>query len=229
MPWCNVTMYQPPPAITRDGGASFPVVAGNTGTIGSVTTASFDVDNPAQLVAVLGFGNFDGGDRDPYTVSWNGGTPANATAWTKQVEGILAPGTHSASVWTATCSAALTGVSVTASGTSGSNTAISLAVDALLNTGGVGNSASRATAGNNSVAVTGVSAGSWIYVGGCFEAPGTVSPTGNTTELNEALIGGVSFVSATGADTSGNSGSITVGWGGTFSFGAIAALEILKV
>ena len=76
-----------------------------------------------------------------------------------------------------------------------------------------------------SVTVSGVTSGSWIYVGIGGENSTSPSTLNGTTE--HAGIASNGWVLAhVGANTVGNSGSISVGWNATDVWTSVAALEI---
>jgi len=212
-----------PPGIQRATGPTWPVVGGATGTTGSATTTSFSTnETPTICVAAVGFGNFDGNTQTPITVAWSGGSGCSSS-WTKQPEANIS-GHHTASIWTTTCSSAVSSRAVQASGTSSTNTTISVAVECLLQASTtVGTNQTSTTAMN--VTLTGIASGSWIYVASMAEETTTISEVSGTTRLRSDNIAG-NVISATGANTAGASGSVQVGWSTTQSFRATAALEI---
>ena len=214
------------PVISRDTGASFPILASATGTVQVVTAAAFTPSASGTLVVVTVSGeNFVGNNFGGNTVSWSGGTPTGASAFTKRSEIIIGLGNCFAQVWTA--SGPNSGVSGTVTSTTGSSStqgAISLMVDALVSastTMGVQNTASA-----NSVTLTGVTAGSWLYVGNGDEGA-ALSPVANTTEIQE-IIDASSARGAVGVNTTKTSGNISVGWG-SGGAGNVAAAQEIKV
>jgi hypothetical protein len=79
------------------------------------------------------------------------------------------------------------------------------------------------------VTVSSITAGSWIYVAGVGENTATFTPVTSTTEHVEALNTGGNWVAAAaGANVTGTSGNILVGWTGNSLWGTASALEIKK-
>jgi hypothetical protein len=78
--------------------------------------------------------------------------------------------------------------------------------------------------------LTGVVAGSWLYVATGEEAGTTSTPVANTTEIREDLnVGADNSISIVGVNTTGTSGNISVGWSTASTYGQVAALEIKKL
>ena len=219
------------PVIIRDTGASFPLLASATGTVQTVAAAAFTPASANPLIVVtVALENFNGTSFVSNTVSWSGGTPTGASAFTKRIEGISTGTTNCISqVWTATGpNAGVSGTVTSSAGASSTQGAISLMVDALVNaqsTVGVSNSVFHSTSGANSIVLTGVTAGSWLYVANGDEGA-ALTPVASTTEVQETIDAN-SARAAIGANTTKTSGNITVGWTGNTGYNTVAALEIL--
>jgi hypothetical protein len=231
-------------AISRDTGASFPIIAGQiTGPVTTVDTATFNVTAAASLIVVrVALGNYNAANWWTPTCVWIGGTPANASAFTSQIDWAMdGAGSYRVAIFTATVSGALTGVSVRAGGTNSAadidRPAISVAVDALVNasatmgtSGGVG---AISTPFSPQVALTGVVAGSWIFAAAAGEnyVVSTVpdfSPVSGTTEDagNDRHNAAANAGTVTGVNTTGTSGSVTAGWASGGIGGTAVALEV---
>jgi hypothetical protein len=78
--------------------------------------------------------------------------------------------------------------------------------------------------------LSGVSTRSWLYAAAGTESASSVSPATNTTEFTGGDVTNATGPTdaAVGANTTGTSGDITVGWTTTTTYGARAAVEILE-
>ena len=224
-------------AISRDTGASFPIIAGTiTGPVATVDTATFNASSATTLIVVrVALGNFQGTDWGTPTCVWIGGTPANASAFTpREVSNYGSAGSYRTAIFTATVTGVLTGVSVRAGGTNSiadaNNPAVSVAVDALTGASTtMGTSASEPHDGvsaDHAVALTGVAAGSWVFVSASGEDAAAFTPVSGTTEDDERHNSGADAGVVIGVNTAGNSPT-SVGWSTTTTWGTTSALEIL--
>lgn len=211
-------------AIARDTGAStFPVTTSGTGG-SSVISPSFSTSQACVLVVCVSLAapSNEVGDQ---TVAWTSGTPSGATGWTRLgiaewFNSSISVNTSAVTIWTATCSSPLSGASITvtcpSSGVVGS---YGVTIDALLNTNGFGNSASQVAPDplvfsfDGRVTVSGVSAGSWIYVVLAYAPtsgnPSAVANTSNIVDHYDSFQGDENLV---GLNNAGTTGSIQVGW-----------------
>lgn len=219
-------------AISRDTGSSFPIIAGATGTVSSVTTATFSTSAATTLIVVtVGLANNQGDGWAPPTVAWSGGAPAGASTFTRQTEQHNASfSNHGAAIFTAACTSTVTDKAVVVSGLIESvGATISVMVDALVGAsttmGGVGGSNWDGVGTAPTASMTSVVSGSWIYVAMGAENGATATPVTDTTESDERNYN-TSVYSAVGANTTGTSGSVSVGWSNSYTYGAVAALEI---
>jgi hypothetical protein len=218
-------------AISRDGGSAFPIKVTANGTVGNVTSGTFSVTNsPALIVVTVARENFTGTNQTPFSIAWTGGTPANASVFTKQKEALAATNNGVAQVWTATTTGSLSSVSVDITATSSTQASLAVTIDALLGaqtTIGVFNTAVNTSSAPNNITLTGVTAGSYLYVAN-YDEGAALSPVGSTNEQQETVDVSTSR-SAVGDNTSGTSGNINVGWTGNTAFNGLAAVEILAV
>jgi hypothetical protein len=224
-------------AISRDTGAAFPLVDGFIDlNIASRTSATFSTNNPCVFVVCVAWRN-NGNNAVPYTVSWNGGTPANATGWTQKVIANctgLAVNIIACSIWTASSTTALSNVAVTvAVSAADAGQVASLSIDALnnalvtgTNTGNVASASGSAV--NRFITLAGVTSGSWLYAAySADDSGGALTTQTNTTTARTDRPGANAMQTAVGYNSAGGSGSISVGWTGTQTFAATCALEIL--
>jgi hypothetical protein len=216
-----------PPTIIRDTGASsFPILA--TSQTQATTTATFSTSAASTLIVVaIGNANFDGANGAISSVAWSGGSGCS-TAFTKQVE-FTNSGWENGSVWTAACSSQVTSKAIVVTQTANvASQVTTVAVDALTNTNGspIGTSGGQAGSGSTarSATLSGVASQSWVYVGASSETC-PVSPVTGTTELSENNNSGANTCAAVGVNTVGNSPT-SVGWSGSATYSAVAALEI---
>ena len=226
-------------AIARDTGAStFPVtqaIFDTAGTSRNLTAFSTSAATTTLIVYFAWRGNAN--VALPYTVTWVGGTPSGATAWTRAIEqGITGTGANviGCAVWTASATSALTSVQVNVakSGADESSNEATFAQDALTgagtsitNTGQV--HSNNGSAVNRAVTLAGVASGSWLYVSYSGDDSGAnlTAQTNTTTNIeNRQMAAGGQ--AASGANITGTSGSITVGWTGTQAFSATCAAEV---
>lgn len=219
-------------AIARDSGVPSPLLASATGTVQTVTADPFTPtsSNPLVVVAIAAE-NFNPTNFVSLTVSWSGGTPTGASAWTKQIESVNGPtNSQFCQVWTAT--GPNSGVAGTVTATTGASStlgSIAMMVDVLTGALGAGasNQSNSTSSGQNSIAVAGVRLGSWVYVANCNETTSLPWYAGTTVGV-EAIEGSPSR-SAVGVNQRGTeSGSVTVGWIGATTFHGEAALEITQ-
>lgn len=224
-------------AIARDGGSSFPILASNTGAFSSITTGTFSTSNATTNIIVrFAWGNVDGTSDAPFTVAWNGGTPAGASTFTRMVGGnATANSAENAEIWTANCTSTLSAVSVTVTAASSSTNAnAQVAVDAITGYATDQSTAltgSTASASGSSVArnitLNSVQNGSWIFWG-AFSETGPMSPVANSNENAESVSASPSYA-AVGDNTTGTSGSVNVGEASSAAWSAAAALEVLVI
>lgn len=224
-PWLSSYI---PPAIARDtGGSTFPITASSqtqTTTTAGITTSAANT----LCTVTVGSGNTDGTDSRVSTVAWSGGSGCSAT-FSKQCEFATAGNfSEASSIWTASCSTQLTGRAVEvmlATNTADQITVV--AVDCLVNAAASANCSGQAGTGSTarSATLSGVLAGSWIYVAAMSETC-PLSPVASTTELLEANNGVPNGCAASGVNNTGTSGSVNAGWSSSAAFSAAAALEI---
>lgn len=222
-------------SITRDTGSSFPVTLGFTDAfMVPATSAAFSTSASVCLIVVCVAWRNNTASASPHTVAWNTATPAGASAFT-QVKAIsAAAGNIASSIWTATTTSPLTNVHVDTSVSVGdSQDCASITIDALTgaqSTIGASSSAtSDAVAINRALTVTGVVAGSWLYVALSSDGAVALTTVASTTTLLETLEVANGMNGDVGVNTSGTSGSISVGWTGTQAFNAMVAVEIKAI
>ena len=219
-------------AIARNatfGGAA--LVTGATGTVSSLTSSAFSCSSSAKLVLVaVGLGNTTGTVNQPVTVSWVGGTPANATQFQKVEDGQNSGNNHTGEFWIARVLGALTSVQVTyAAAASSASSASTLLVDVLDGAdwapGGTICRSTNASARVAEATLVGVRAGSWLYSVGAGEGAATWSPNASTTELDDQRDAGTANA-AVGINATGTAGNILVGWSSSVDYGGWAGIEI---
>ncbi len=217
--------------------AGFPVLATQTGTTQAVTSATFNVA-ASRLMVVLVCYDADPNTNFPSTVTWNGGTPAGAAAFTKAT-GIGGTSGHVgtfcdvAEVWTAWVTSALTGVSVTCSLPSAASTGQDRAifVESWANTqatlGGV-NSVFSTASGTRAVSVVCTGTGS-VVVGVCgsFFTGGAGVADANSTLDGNGNVGADTQAALHLATPTSGPGTFTIGLAGTDTDRVAAAIELL--
>lgn len=225
-------------AINRDtGGSTFPVIDTiSSSAVGTKTTTAFSTNAAATLfILTIGWrGNAN--VVAPLSVAWHTATPSGASTWTLAKRmAITGTGANSicSEIWYATATSALTSVSIdiTKSGATETDECASIELDALTgasssitNTGG--NASASGSAVNKGVTLSGVVAGSWLYWGYSGDGSTVTAQSGTTIAEQHDDANGAGLHSAVGYNSSGTSGSITVGATGTQTFSACAAIEV---
>jgi hypothetical protein len=218
-------------AIARDGGASYPVAASNTGTINTISTGNLTTSTASTLVVcTVGVANGNGAVQSISSVAWASANGSCSSFARQDYHVVYSAGdVYDAGVWTSTCSSTFSGIAVTATAAnSAALTSMGISCDALTGTGGVGQRLDGAWSATlaNSVVVPSVTAGSWVYVAAANETISAMTPVANTTEIIDTASSYPVDVGI-GVNTTGTSGDITVGWSTTVSYGVKAAVEIL--
>jgi hypothetical protein len=232
---CGITMAAGPGGIARDATfGGIPIVYDSVTPASPATTSAFSVSASCKLiVVVVSWANFSGTAQHPVTVAWNGGAPANASTFAKQIEKAYTGSGANAggvSIWTSSVTGSVSSKAIDITpATTDANDSASILVDALTGastTMGLSDGAASASGSSvaRSVTLGSVTAGSWLYVGATSETF-PLSPVANTTEIDEtAVTNGV--VGAVGLNATGTSGSVTVGWSTSAAWSTAAALEI---
>jgi hypothetical protein len=233
--------------IVRDTGSAFPLsvtssaVALASLSVPATSTLTTAAANTTIVVTVAWSEKYDPFIVPP-TVAWVGGNTGGKSAFTRQVmasDYLAAPsdGTSGGvSIWTATCSSAITNqqIIVTPGATGQYAGARAISVDALTGaslTGIQSATLSASASGVTNLNVTGVTAGSWIYVGFAGDYTASLTLDGYTVAGTTKMAGVdetalIYLMGYTGINTAGASGTVNVGWSVTQTARCLAALEI---
>lgn len=218
--------------IARDSGSSFPVSATILTDGQTIDSPTFTVSASGTLIVItVATHNFSGNIMVPVALSWIGGDPTGVSAFTLRVDGKTSGGQIGTSIFTATATSPITSKQIRATyNATATQVASAISVDVL--TGANSTTFGGTVASNNSDSalvlirgtITGVSAGSWIFAG-CTTESVTPTTVAGTTEIAEAAQ--TYEWAAIGANTTGTSGDIEVGWSGaSANWQSFAALEI---
>lgn len=214
---------------TQDG-----IVAG----VVPFVSGTFNVAAGSLLVLTEGF-EADAGDAP--TITWTGGTPAGATAWTRRVNSTYNDGVgdqQAATIWTAFCQAAQTAVSVTHTNsvTIVNGIVLQLVVRQVVGASSnpfVGNTGTGATTSGSqtiNVNLTSQQANS-LVLGVVGTANGSTLLTvasGTTSDSNSSLAtSGAAYLACHATALTSGAVSVTIGATNTNTFAVGAVLEIL--
>lgn len=235
-----------PTDIYRATGFTFPNVKTDISTGGADTTQVLVSDaistneSITTIVVVVSAGNPIPTDINPPTVVWTNGTTANRPAFTMRTGPVSGSSNYETSIWTARCTAALSNQSITVTlPNAQTDSVIAIAVDALVNAAAtMGVSATNPTGGGNwadlrapIVDLTGVTAGSWLYVvviGEDDQGAMNGVPTGGITELADIYYNGGQMTAYIGVLPWAAPGNRSIGWTTLNQWGMASALEIKR-
>lgn len=200
-------------------------------------SATFNVAASSILVLTEGF------ESDPNNtpvITWTGGTPAGASAWTKQVDASYQDGvgdTQGATCWTAYVNTAQTGVSVTHTNSVNIVNGIVLQLVVRQVTGGAsapllgatGVGPNTSASGTINVTTNAQQALSMILgvVGTANSSTSLTVASGSTTDSNSSLpTAGAAYLACHATSLTAGSGNVTIGATNTNTFRIGAAIEI---
>lgn len=201
-------------------------------------SGTFNVAAGSRLVLT---DSFESDPSNVPTITWTGGTPAGATAWTQRVNGTYQDGvgdTQAVLIWTADVTTALTTVSVTHTNSVSIVNGIVLQLVVRQVTGGSLSSGFGATAIaattsasrviNVSITATGAAS---LLIGavGTANASTALTPSGTTTSDSSSSLptAGASYLSCHATALTAGAGSVTFGATNTNTFTVGAAIELL--